>query len=43
LRGRVGEDEMQAWVERIAAREVDVYTAVQSLLAGTRTDIGERG
>ncbi len=30
--GRVGEEQLQAWVERIAAREVDVYTAVQAVL-----------
>ena len=29
---RVGEDGIQAWVERIAAREVDVYAAVQAIL-----------
>jgi LAO/AO transport system kinase len=29
---RVGEEQMQAWVRRIAAREVDVYAAVQALL-----------
>jgi len=29
---RVGENEMQAWVKRIAAREVDVYAAVQFIL-----------
>jgi len=29
---RVGEEQLQAWVERIAAREVDVYTAVQAVL-----------
>ena len=29
---RVGEEQLQAWVERIVAREVDVYTAVQSIL-----------
>jgi LAO/AO transport system kinase len=29
---RVGEEQLQAWVERIAAREVDVYTAVQDIL-----------
>jgi LAO/AO transport system kinase len=28
---RVGEEEVQAWVERIAAREVDVYAAVQAI------------
>ena len=32
LLARVGEDEMQAWVERIAAREVNVYTVVQAIL-----------
>ena len=46
LRGRVGEDEMQAWVERIAAREVDVYTAVQALLGANADErgrtVGER-
>ena len=30
---RVGEEQVQAWVERIAAREVDVYTAVQAILS----------
>jgi LAO/AO transport system kinase len=29
---RVGEKEMEAWVARIAAREVDVYAAVQAIL-----------
>ncbi len=29
---QVGEERMQAWVERIAAREVDVYAAVQAIL-----------
>ncbi len=29
---RVGEGEIRAWVKRIAAREVDVYAAVQSIL-----------
>lgn len=29
---QVGEEQMQAWVERIAAREVDVYAAVQAIL-----------
>ena len=29
---RVGEEQLQAWAERIAAREVDVYTAVQAIL-----------
>ena len=29
---RVGEEQLQAWVERVAAREVDVYTAVQDIL-----------
>lgn len=28
---RVGENQIEAWVERIAAREVDVYTATQEL------------
>jgi len=28
---RVGKEQMQAWVERIAAREVDVYAAVQAI------------
>jgi len=32
LLARVGEGRIQAWVGRIAAREVDVYTAVQALL-----------
>jgi len=32
LLARVGKGQIQAWVERIAAREVDVYTAVQSIL-----------
>ena len=35
LLARVGEEQVQAWVERIAAREVDVYTAVRAVL-GTR-------
>jgi LAO/AO transport system kinase len=29
---RLGEDQKQAWVERIATREVDVYTAVRTIL-----------
>ena len=29
---RVGDGGIQAWVERIAAREVDVYTAARSIL-----------
>jgi LAO/AO transport system kinase len=29
---RVGEEQLQTWVERIAAREVDVYTVVQSIV-----------
>jgi LAO/AO transport system kinase len=29
---RVGEEELDRWVERIAARETDVYTAVESLV-----------
>jgi len=29
---RVGEDVLEGWVERMVAREVDVYTAVQALL-----------
>jgi LAO/AO transport system kinase len=29
---RLGGDQTEAWVERIAAREVDVYTAVQTIL-----------
>jgi LAO/AO transport system kinase len=32
LLARVGEEQLQAWVERIAAREVDVYTAAQAIL-----------
>ena len=32
LLARVGEEQVQAWVERIAAREVDVYTAVWAVL-----------
>ena len=32
LLARVGEEQVQAWVERIAAREVDVYTAVRAVL-----------
>ncbi|MFO7741883.1 MAG: methylmalonyl Co-A mutase-associated GTPase MeaB [Anaerolineae bacterium] len=31
LRARVGEEHLESWVERIAAREVDVYTAVGEL------------
>ncbi len=31
LLARVGEEQIQAWVERIAAREVDVYTAVEAI------------
>jgi LAO/AO transport system kinase len=29
---RVGEEQMRAWVRRIAAREVDVYAAVQAII-----------
>ncbi len=29
---RVGEDQLQAWVERIAAREADTYTALKGIL-----------
>jgi len=46
LRARVGEGEMQAWVERITAREVDVYTAVRAILGpgtGTRMNADKRG
>jgi len=32
LLARVGEEQVQAWVERIAARKVDVYTAVRAVL-----------
>jgi len=32
LLAQVGEERIQAWVERIAAREVDVYAAVQEIL-----------
>ena len=32
LLARVGPEQIQAWVERIAAREVDVYTAAQAIL-----------
>ena len=32
LLARGGEGQIQAWVERIAAREVDVYAAVQSIM-----------
>ena len=32
LLARVGEEQVQAWVERIAARKVDVYTAVWAVL-----------
>jgi len=32
LLARAGEEQVQAWVERIAAREVDVYTAVRAVL-----------
>jgi len=46
LRARVGEGEMQAWVERITTREVDVYTAVQALLGANADErgrtVGER-
>jgi len=31
LLARVGEEQIRAWVARIAAREVDVYTAVQAI------------
>jgi LAO/AO transport system kinase len=37
LLARVGPEQIQAWVERVVAREVDVYTAVERLLdAGGR-------
>jgi hypothetical protein len=29
---RVGEEQIQVWVARIAAREVDVYMAVQAII-----------
>ncbi|MBE9507868.1 MAG: hypothetical protein IMY86_07435, partial [Chloroflexi bacterium] len=32
LMARVGEEQVQAWVERIAARGVDVYAAVQAIV-----------
>ncbi len=32
LLARMGEEQKTAWVERIATREVDVYTAVQAIL-----------
>ncbi len=32
LLARVGEEQIQAWVARIVAREVDVYTVVQAIL-----------
>ncbi|MCS7282293.1 MAG: methylmalonyl Co-A mutase-associated GTPase MeaB, partial [Anaerolineae bacterium] len=32
VRSRVGEEELERWVERIVRREVDVYSAVQALL-----------
>jgi len=32
VKERVGEERMQAWVTRVAAREVDVYTAAQEIL-----------
>jgi LAO/AO transport system kinase len=32
LLARVGEEQIQAWVERITARDVDVYAAVQAIL-----------
>jgi LAO/AO transport system kinase len=32
LLARVGEEQKSAWVERIAARETDIYTAVRSIL-----------
>ncbi len=32
VRERVGKERMQAWVTRVAAREVDVYTAAQEIL-----------
>jgi LAO/AO transport system kinase len=32
LLARVGEERLQAWVVRITARDVDVYTAVQAIL-----------
>ena len=33
LLARVGEDQVEAWVERVVAREVDVYTAMQAILS----------
>ena len=38
LLARVGEGQIQACVERIAAREVDVYTAVQSILSASHPE-----
>jgi hypothetical protein len=39
LLARVGEGQIATWVDRIAAREVDVYTAVQAILSKEkRTD-----
>jgi len=32
LLARVGQERIQAWIDRIAAREVDVYTATRSIL-----------
>ena len=34
LRARAGEDVLEHWVERVAARQVDVYTAAAALLDG---------
>jgi len=33
LMERVGEEQLERWVERVAAREVDVYTAVRAILS----------
>ena len=36
LLARVGEEQMETWIGRIAARDVDVYTAVRAILEGEK-------
>ena len=40
LRAQIGDEAWARWVERIAAREVDVYAAANALIGGQ--DGGER-
>ena len=43
LLARVGEGQVATWVDRIAAREVDVYTVVQTILGEEESDAGGIG